>query len=106
MEAAEALVRGDLPAVGGIIGAAWELNKQLDPHCTSEVIESLLARLRPYVYGAKLLGAGGGGFLLMCCKSPAAAAAVRAELEARPANARARFFRFSVNREGLRVTAC
>ena len=99
------IVRHDLPAVGGIVGAAWELNKQLDPHCTSEVIESLLARLRPYVHGAKLLGAGGGGFLLMCCKSPAAAAAVRG-VGRPPANDRARFFRFSVNREGLRVTAC
>ncbi len=105
-EAAAALVRRDLPAVGAIINAAWELNKRLDPHCTSEVVESLLARLRPYVHGAKLTGAGGGGFLLMCCRSPAAAAAVRAELESRPPNPRARFFHFSVNREGLRVTAC
>ena len=76
-EAAAAIARRDVAAVGGIIDAAWELNKQLDPNCTSEAIEAMLARLRPHLYGAKLLGAGGGGFLLMCCKSPAAAAAAR-----------------------------
>lgn len=63
-------------------------------------------RYRPYVHGAKLLGAGGGGFLLMVCKSPQDAAAVREMLGAEPPNDRARFFDFNISRRGLVVTVC
>jgi galactokinase/mevalonate kinase-like predicted kinase len=62
--------------------------------------------VRPHVHGAKLLGAGGGGFLLMVCKSPEDAAKVRRMLEVEPANARARFFDYQINTDGLVVTAC
>jgi len=66
----------------------------------------ILDRMRPHVYGAKLLGAGGGGFLLMVCKSPEDGASVREMLEAEPPNDRARFFDFDISREGLVVTVC
>ena len=101
-----AMARRDLPAFGSLVDEVWQLNKRLDPGSTNEGIESLLDRVRPHVYGAKLLGAGGGGFLLMVCKSPEAAREVREELEANPPNDRARFFQFDVNQEGLQVTTC
>ena len=103
---ADAMARKDLPAFGKLVDEVWRLNKQLDPGSTNEAIEVLLERVRPYVHGAKLLGAGGGGFLLMVCKSPQDAAAVRRMLEAEPPNERARFFEFDVSREGLVVTVC
>ncbi len=103
---AEAMARKDLAAFGGRIDEAWELNKALDPDSTNEAIESLLARVRPHVAGAKLLGAGGGGFLLMVCRSPSDAAAVREMLEAEPPNDRARFFDYRISAEGLVVTVC
>ena len=103
---AAAVARRDLAAFGECIHEAWSLNKQLDPDSSNEEVEEILARVRPYVCGAKLLGAGGGGFLLLVCKSPRDAAKIRADLEARPPNSRARFFPFHVNLEGLRVTTC
>ena len=103
---ADAIARKDLPEFGRLIGRAWESNKQLDPNCTSGEIEDLLARVRPYTLGAKLLGAGGGGFLLMVCKSAADAGRLRERLEADPPNARARFFEFAVSPQGLEVSVC
>ena len=103
---AEAMARKDLAAFGRMVDAAWRLNKQLDPQSTNEEIESLLARIRPHLYGSKLLGAGGGGFLLLVCKSPEAAAAARKELEGSPPNDRARFFEFDVSDNGISVSVC
>ena len=103
---ADAMARKDLPAFGRLVDVVWELNKRLDPGSTNDEVEALLARVRPYIHGAKLLGAGGGGFLLMVCKSPRDAARVRAMLEAEPPNELARFFEFDISRSGLVVTAC
>lgn len=103
---ADALARKDLAAFGHAIDAAWRLNKELDPNSSTPEIEAMLDQVRPHVFGAKLLGAGGGGFLLMVCKSPADADAVRKMLNADPPNTRARFFNFSVSRQGLTVTVC
>ncbi|MGO8751297.1 MAG: L-fucokinase [Thermoguttaceae bacterium] len=102
----EAMARKDLPEFGRLIDRAWQLNKQLDPHSTTDEIESLLARIRPHILGAKLLGAGGGGFLLLVARSPGDAGLLRSELESSPPNARARFFNFSVSDEGLAVSVC
>lgn len=103
---ADAMARNDLPAFGRALDAAWELKKRIDPGSTNEAIESLLAQARPYVHGAKLMGAGGGGFVLFACKSPEDAGALRRLLEKNPPNERARFFDFGVNEEGLVVTVC
>lgn len=103
---ADAVARKDRAAFGRLVTAAWELNKELDPHSTNTEVESLLARVRPHVYGAKLIGAGGGGFMLLVCRSSADAQCLRRELEGAPPNPRARFFDFAVNPEGLVVTVC
>jgi galactokinase/mevalonate kinase-like predicted kinase len=103
---ADAMARKDAQAFGRHIDAAWRLNKQLDANSSNEEVERLLERVRPHVFGAKLLGAGGGGFLLMVCQSREDAAAVREMLDADPPNDRARFFDFSVSEEGLAVSVC
>ncbi|HPD13460.1 MAG TPA: L-fucokinase [Planctomycetota bacterium] len=103
---AEAMGRRDLPEFGRLLGRSWELHKQLNPEATSGPLEALMARVQPFVHGARIVGAGSGGFLLMVCKSPEDAAAVRKELEAAPPNERARFFDFEISRTGLVVTAC
>jgi len=65
---AEVMARKDLKGFGRLIDMAWRLNKELDPDSSNEKVEALLDRVRPHIYGAKLLGAGGGGFLLMVCR--------------------------------------
>ncbi len=104
-EVADALVRKDIVTFGRLIDVAWQLNKQLDPNSSNDEIELLFERTRPFIYGAKLLGAGGGGFMLMICKSPQDAQSIRQMLEAEPPNERARFFEFDISSEGLAVTA-
>lgn len=103
-EVMDAFIRKDMARFGRLVDTAWQLNKQLDPNSSNDEIEALLARVRPHIHGAKLLGAGGGGFLLMVCKSRQDAEAVRHTLEAEPPNERARFFDYSVSHEGLVVT--
>jgi galactokinase/mevalonate kinase-like predicted kinase len=105
-KAADAMARKDLEAFGHAIGTAWRLNKRLDPASSNDEIEALLARVRPHLFGAKLLGAGGGGFLLLVCRSAGDAAQVKQRLEADPPNRRARFFHFDISREGLSLSAC
>ncbi len=100
----DTFIRKDLAGFGHLVDTAWQLNKRLDPNSSNPEIETLLARVAPYLHGAKLLGAGGGGFLLMVCKSNADATTVRQMLEAEPPNERARFFDYGISNEGLVVT--
>lgn len=103
-EVAEAFFCKDIERFGKLTDVVWRLNKQLDPDSTNEEVEGIFERVRKYIWGGKLLGAGGGGFLLMVCKSPEAAGRIRTLLEAEPPNERARFFDFNVSDSGLVVT--
>jgi galactokinase/mevalonate kinase-like predicted kinase len=105
-QVAEAMSQKDIRRFGQLVATAWELNKELDPNSTNDEVEALLSRVHPYVFGAKLLGAGGGGFLLMVCKSVESARKVKAMLVTEPPNSRARFFDYSINPCGLVVTTC
>ena len=103
---ADAMSRKDLAAFGSCVDAAWALQKRLCGTVTNPVIEDLLERVRPFVSGARISGAGSGGFLLMVAKSPSDAAHIRRALETEPLNDRSRFFDFEVNNVGLEVTTC
>ncbi|MCX6560658.1 MAG: hypothetical protein NTZ26_09085 [Candidatus Aminicenantes bacterium] len=105
-EMREAMAAKDPRAFGRLIDTAWRLNKRIDPDSTTPDIEAILSRIRPYIHGAKLLGAGGGGFLLIVGKTPKDARAVQRRLTAHPPNARARFFDYQISRRGLTVTVC
>jgi galactokinase/mevalonate kinase-like predicted kinase len=86
------------------IARTWELKQALDPGTNPGPIAAIIERVRGYLDAWKLPGAGGGGFLLMFAKDPEAAGRVRAELEAKPPNARARFVKLSLSRSGMQVT--
>ena len=103
-QVSQALICRDIEMFGGLIDVAWQLNKQLDPNSSNDEIELLFERVSPFVYGAKLLGAGGGGFMLMICKSSDDASSIRKMLDDEPPNERARFFDFDISSEGLTVT--
>lgn len=66
--ACEALVKGDLPALGNLISQSWEYKTKLNGDSLNEIamLRNQIATLP--VYGAKLLGAGGGGFLFVLAK--------------------------------------
>jgi len=103
-EVVKAMSSKDLPRFGKLIDKAWRLNKELDPNSSNKAIEELLHRIRPHIYGAKLLGAGGGGFLLMIARSKNDANRINEMLIKNPPNDRARFFDFNVSTDGLVVT--
>lgn len=103
---AETLSIKNIKKFGEMIDIAWNLNKTLDPDSTTDKIEEVLARVKPHIYGAKLLGAGGGGFLLIVSRSTKDAERIRRILESDPPNDKARFFDYGISREGLVVTVC
>lgn len=102
----DAIARKDAAEFGHLTNVHLRLTKQLCPEVSNRHVEELLDRVRPDIYGGRLMGAGSGGFMMMICKSPEAAARIRANLEAKPLNECSRFFDFEVNNEGLRVTSC
>lgn len=102
----EAMAGKDMKKFGELVDTAWNLNKQIDPDSTTEVIDGVLGKIKPFIYGAKLLGAGGGGFLLIVAKSPGEAEKVRSVLTSDPPNTRARFFSYNISEKGLSVTVC
>jgi galactokinase/mevalonate kinase-like predicted kinase len=103
---AEAMARKDAAALGHYVNEAWRLQKQLCGEVTNPTIESLLDRVRPFIHGARISGAGSGGFLMMICRSPRDAERIRQDLQDRPLNERARFFDYQINRAGLEVSTC
>jgi fucokinase len=102
----EAMSARDIDAFGELLGTAWELKKAIDPDSTTDEIEAILGRVKPHIFGATLLGAGAGGFLLMVCRSEGDAGRIKKDLSENPPNDRARFFDYSVSREGLKLTVC
>jgi len=103
---ADSMSRKDVAGFGVSVDAAWALQKRLCGTVSNAAIDSLFDRVRPFVHGMRISGAGSGGFLLMVCKSPEDASNVRRLLEAQPLNDRSRFFDFEVNNVGLEVTTC
>src|ERR1039457_5776370 len=80
VEMSYAIVEGDWKHLGELLDRHWQLNQVLDPHTTHAPINTILDRARPYIYGAKLAGAGGGRFLMMLARDAEAAVALRAAL--------------------------
>lgn len=96
MEMAFAMRDGEWEYLGTLLDRHWRLNQILDPHTTNAPINGVLARVRPFVFGAKLAGAGGGGYLILLAKDAANAAALRGELGGAE--------RVAIAQAGLRVT--
>jgi fucokinase len=95
-EMAFAMRDGEWEYLGTLLDRHWRLNQILDPHTTNAPINNMLARVRPYVFGAKLAGAGGGGYLILLAKDAAQALALRTELGGAE--------HVSIANAGLRVT--
>lgn len=83
-EMRDALVGGDVRALGQMLREAFESKKRMNPHIAEGTpIEALLDLARAAgAWGGKICGAGGGGYLLLAC-DPANRSDVRAALQAR-----------------------
>jgi D-glycero-alpha-D-manno-heptose-7-phosphate kinase len=63
-----ALLRGELPAFGELLGEAWRQKRRMSPHiATTRIDEVYDTALRHGARGGKVTGAGGGGHILFYC---------------------------------------
>ena len=99
-----AMQEDDQAALHRCIARSWDLNRQLDPGTTTPEIEGVIRCAGDDLAACKLLGAGGGGYMFLCAVSPEAWRRIRARLDARPPNARARFIDFRVSGRPVEVT--
>jgi len=102
VEMSYAMAEGDWKHLGELLDRHWQLNQVLDPHTANAPINAILERARPWIYGAKLAGAGGGGFLMLLARDAEAASAMRTALSQAPA-ARSSFVPYRIAEEGMRV---
>jgi fucokinase len=104
VEMSYAMAEGDWKHLGDLLDRHWQLNQVLDPHTANAPINAILDRARPWIYGAKLAGAGGGGFLMLLARDAEAAAGLRAALAQVPSE-RGSLVSYRIAQEGLRVQA-
>ncbi|HEX8712528.1 MAG TPA: hypothetical protein VF730_11685, partial [Terracidiphilus sp.] len=104
VEMSYAMAEGDWKHLGELVDRHWQLNQILDPHTANAPINAILDLARPYIFGAKLAGAGGGGFLMMIARDADAAASLRVAL-AREAPVHGGFTPYRIAEEGLRILA-
>lgn len=94
-EAAEA---EDWPAFCAAVNDYWLSKKALDPGSTNQLVESIIARMAPWISAVSLCGAGGGGFMFVIASSKEAKAKIKASLEAHPPIKTGRFYDFDIVR--------
>lgn len=81
-EVREALLCGDVDAIGPIMHKAWSTKKALSDGITNETIDrAYAAAMEAGALGGKIAGAGGGGFMLLICP-PARQSEVERALQA------------------------
>jgi D-glycero-alpha-D-manno-heptose-7-phosphate kinase len=63
-----ALLRGELPEFGSLLGEAWKQKKRMSPLIATDFIEEAYdVATRAGALGGKVTGAGGGGYMLFFC---------------------------------------
>ena len=77
MEMAYALEHEEWDYLGQLLDRHWKLYQILDPNVTNAPLNGILTKVRPYISGAKLAGAGGGGFFMLLASSENSAAKLR-----------------------------
>jgi galactokinase/mevalonate kinase-like predicted kinase len=100
----EDLARGDLDSVGASLSDYATAKRMMDEGSTTPQIEAMFERIKPWVAGRTLLGAGGGGFAFIIARDARSAARVRKELTRQRGSPLARFYDWSVDTTGVKVT--
>ncbi len=102
VEMSYAMSEGDWKHLGELLDRHWQLNQVLDPNTANAPVNAILDCARPFIYGAKLAGAGGGGFLMLLARDPEAAAALRTAISDRT-HELSGVVSYRIASEGLRV---
>ena len=77
----KAIEKRDWRAFTAAMNAYWINKKALDPGSTNPMVESIIARVAPYIDAVTLCGAGGGGFMLIIACDRSAKRKIRQILE-------------------------
>lgn len=104
LDMAEAIQQGDFIRFGTLVGKTWNQNKALDSGTNPPAVEAIIEKIKPYILGCKLPGAGGGGYLYMVAKSPEDALRIRQILTREAPNPRARFVEMTLSDKGFQVS--
>ncbi|RAP35399.1 dehydrogenase [Candidatus Marinamargulisbacteria bacterium SCGC AAA071-K20] len=65
----EAILKGNIDEIGGILNYGWKHKKNMAEDISNSVIDDIYdAALKAGATGGKLSGAGGGGFMIFYCK--------------------------------------
>ena len=95
LETFDAIQAGDFDRLGHLVGKTWEQNKRLDAGTNPPQVDAIIDRIKDYILGCKLPGAGGGAILYMIAKDPCRTADPR-----NPDPEPAERLRFAVRRDG------
>jgi len=64
----QALLTGDIDAIGRILDEGWQFKKEMAAGITNEVIDNIYSTAqRAGAIGGKISGAGGGGYMTLYC---------------------------------------
>jgi D-glycero-alpha-D-manno-heptose-7-phosphate kinase len=98
---AEALERGDLAALAGMVDEHWSHQRALHPSITTERIEEIFARAqRAGSIGGKALGASGGGCVIVLVPDDEAARRLRESVAGLATE-----LRWNIDDQGVTITA-
>ena len=100
----EALLRGDLPAVGVCVDKYWASKKTMAPQSEPKFVVDMREALKDLIYGSSLAGAGGGGFFFCITKEPDQKEVIRQRLASVQGVDDMLFLSAQVNMDGLQVT--
>lgn len=104
LEMAEVIQQGNFERFGRMVGKTWVQNQALDSGTNPPEVAAIIAKVKPYILGCKLPGAGGGGYLYMVARDPQAALRIREILTREAPNPRARFVEMALSDKGFQVS--
>lgn len=103
-ECREALIRGDLEAVGQCLDKYWSSKKTMAPQSEPKFVVDMREALKDLIYGSSLAGAGGGGFFICITKDADQKDKIREKLAGVQGVDDMQFMSAQINMNGLQVT--
>ncbi|XP_066935436.1 L-fucose kinase-like isoform X2 [Clytia hemisphaerica] len=103
-ETIQALEEGNLELIGKCLNDCWSNKKKMAHGCEPLVCRQIMDKIKPYVLGISLAGAGGGGFMCMITKQENAASIIKEQIESLKIPGKPTVHAATIDRQGLVVT--